>query len=455
MFRLPSEYELDKKWLDYFITEHEKEVKRYQELKDAYETDYEIFHLPKKKEYKPDNRIAVNFAKYIVDTFNGFFMGIPVRVESEDDTVANYVEFLSNYNDQDDANSEISKMCDIYGKAYEMYYIDEDSKNCTIYLSPIDAFMIYDDSILERPRAFVRLYKDIEDIVHGSVSYEDYVRYFKIGAGVEWSSEEPKLHGYDGVPATEFRENKECIGIFQPVMSMINAYNKTISDKQNDIDYFADAYLKIFGPKLTEENIQQIRDSRVLNFDSLEDAKNIVAEFMEKPDGDNTQEHQLDRLEKLIFMISMVANISDENFGTSSGIALKYKLLAMSNLAKSKARKFQSGMNRRYKLLFSNPLSGMKKDDWVKITYKFTENIPANLLEESQIAQNLSGITSQFTQLKSLSIVDNVQKEMDLIKEENEELKKENPGMEALFKGVVNGQSTVLEGQGSEEPGKE
>ena len=109
----------------------------------------------------------------------------------------------------------------------------------------------------------------------------------------------------------------------------------------------------------------------------------------------------------------MVADISDENFGTSSGIALKYKLLAMSNLAKTKERKFTSGMNRRYKLIFSNSVSGMKKDDWMKLHFKFTQNIPSNVLEEAQIAAQLSGIVSEETQLSVLSIVDDVKSEIE------------------------------------------
>ena len=129
----------------------------------------------------------------------------------------------------------------------------------------------------------------------------------------------------------------------------------------------------------------------------------------------------LDRLQTLIFQISMVANISDENFGSSSGIALKYKLQAMSNLAMTKQRKFTSGMNRRYKLIFSNPVSGMRADDWVKLNYTFTQNIPSNLLEESQIAGNLAGIVSQQTQLSVLSCVDNVQQEMEQIKREEDD----------------------------------
>lgn len=120
----------------------------------------------------------------------------------------------------------------------------------------------------------------------------------------------------------------------------------------------------------------------------------------------------------------MVANISDESFGISSGIALKYKLQAMSNLAKTKERKFTSGMNDRYRLLFSNPIAKtrVKEDAWVGLKYQFTLNYPANLLEEAQIAAQLSGITSRETQLKALSVVDNVSEELHRIHEEQDPL---------------------------------
>ena len=116
----------------------------------------------------------------------------------------------------------------------------------------------------------------------------------------------------------------------------------------------------------------------------------------------------------------MVANISDENFGASSGIALKYKLLCMSNLAKTKERKFTSGMNRRYKLIFSNPINKMNADDWVKVDYVFTQNFPANLQEEAQTAAQLSGIVSKETQLSVLSNISNVKDEMKQIEQEED-----------------------------------
>ena len=419
MFILPKEVEIDLVLLQEFLDAHAKEVKnRYKKLKEAYESDHAILHDPAKPAYKPDNRIVVNFPKYIVDTINGFFIGNPIKITTDDEAVSEYVEFLDQYNDQDDNNAELSKLCDIFGCGFEVYYTDEESEQCITYCSPIDAFMIYDDSIVERPKYFVRRWKDREKHEYGEISDKYGKRSFKVTGGLQWLDEDWVEHHYTDVPATEFIENAERQGAFEPVMTVVNAYNKAISEKANDVDYFADAYMKILGAALDNEGIKHIRDNRVINFEG-DDAGKIVVEFMAKPEGDTTQENLLERLERLIFQISMVANISDENFGSATGIALKYKLQAMSNLAKTKERKFVSGMNRRYKLLFGHPASKVQKDAWMGLHYQFTPNLPANLLEEAQIAAQMEGIVSQETQLKVLSIVDNVQEEMERIEEEN------------------------------------
>ena len=420
IYRISPDEELTDAKLSRFIARHAAESTfRYKQLQDAYETDFPIFHEKPKPEWKPDNRIAVNFAKYIVDTMNGYFIGNPIKiiVDGGEETIEKYIEFLDQYNDQDDNNAELSKICSIYGKGYEMYYNDEEGNVGIIYLDPTEAFMIYDDSVLKRERYFVRLYRDEDNVLHGSVSDQEKVRWFTIKGKIVWNEQE-QLHYFNGVPATEYRENKECQGIFEPVMSIINAFNKAISEKANDVDYFADAYLKIIGTLLDEDELKHVRSDRVINFDG--DGESVIVDFLQKPNGDTTQENLLDRLQNLIFLIAMVANISDENFGTSSGIAMAYKLQGMCNLRKTKERKFTSGMNRRYKLIFSNPGNAMKKDDWVKLHYKFTPNVPANLLEESQIAQNLSGVVSQETQLGVLSVVDNPKTEIERIDKEEE-----------------------------------
>lgn len=430
MMRLPKDTIMTTDLLQELLTEHSREVAaRYEKLKKVYLSDHEILHLPKKATWKPDNRIVVNFPKFMVDTTNGFFIGNPIKTTAKDSKVSEYVEYLEKYNGQDDNNAELSKLCGIHGKAYEMYYANESSELCTTYLDTIEAFMVFDESIVERPLYFVRRYTDRDKNEWGSISNSYGVRNFKITGGVKWLEEDWQPHNFNGVPATEFVENEERQGIFEPVMTMVNAYNKALSEKANDVDYFADAYLKILGIKLENDDVKYIRDNRVINLyneDGSEvTAKDFIAEFMDKPNNDTSQENLLDRLERLIFCIGQTANTSDENFGTNSGIAMLYKMWGTSNRGKTKERKFEAAMNRRYMLLFSHPLSKVPADSWVQLSYKFTPNIPANLKEESDIAKNLEGIVSHETQIKVLSVVDNVQDELEKIKKEEEEARKE------------------------------
>lgn len=98
LFRLPSEEELTDNKLNEFIAKHNAECAfQFKHLKDAYETDYQIFHQKPKPDYKPDNRIAVNFAKYMVDTFNGYFIGNPIRISVDNDTNDNIKNMWSSW----------------------------------------------------------------------------------------------------------------------------------------------------------------------------------------------------------------------------------------------------------------------------------------------------------------------------------------------------------------------
>ncbi len=420
IFRMPEDAELTPAILKKFIDKNKQiTLSKYSKLQRAYENDYDIFHMPKKKDNKPDNRLAANFAKYITDTMNGFFLGVPIKYDCADDALKERLDFINAYNNIDDLNAELSKLMDMFGRGNELYFIDEKNQLGICYLSPTNSFMIYDDSVREKPLYFVRYYLDAKNIEHGSVSDNSVVRWFTVKGGNLVFSPEEKAHGFADVPATEYVENAERIGLYEGIMSLIDSFNLGLSEKANEIDYFGDAYMKILGTKLDNGDAQFIKNNRIINFEG--DSDKIKVDFMNKPSADETQEHHLERLERLIFSMSMVANISDENFGTSSGIALKYKLLAMDNLAQAKQRKFTAGLNRRYKVLFSNLISGIAENDWMKINYKFTRNYPANLSDEADTAGKLAGITSNKTRLSVLSVVNDVDSELEQIEREKDE----------------------------------
>src|SRR5690625_2895999 len=134
--------ELTSKKLREFIDKHRARIPRYTKLMDMYKGDHKILHEDKKEMGKPDNRLVVNFAKYIVDTLNGYFIGNPVKTIHPDADVSDKMKMIAKRNSQNDNNAELSKMCSIYGHAYEFVYQDEDANTRVTYLQPQDAFVI-------------------------------------------------------------------------------------------------------------------------------------------------------------------------------------------------------------------------------------------------------------------------------------------------------------------------
>ena len=412
---LDASTEFSTKLIQELISEHKEYIEAYKELKDFYTGNHAILKQKAKDKYKPDNRLVVNFAKYIVDTFNGYFIGNPVSLFHEDKAVNDYLAYIDGYNDQSDNNAELSKICSIYGHGFELVFNDENSEIGITYMTPIDGFVVYDNTIQNKPLFACHYGLNNDDEEVGYFYTRDSVYQFATVSGAYTIVEEtPNVFG--DIPMIEYIENEERQSIFENVKTLINAFNKALSEKANDVEYYADAYLKVLGAEIDEKTLQTLRDTRIINV-SGDDT--LTVEFMTKPSADGTQENLLERLQKLIFEISMVANISDENFGDSSGISLRYKLQSMDNLAKSKERKFQSGMARRYRLISNYPTSKIGENEWVNIQYKFTRNVPANLAEEADIAQTLSGIVSEETQVSVLSIVQNAKEE---VQRKNEEL---------------------------------
>ena len=411
-----EEEELTHEQLLEYIKQHQEQVPRFNELWNQYTSRPPILDFPDKEEYKPDNRLVANFGKYIVDTFNGYFTGIPVKVSHEKENVNEAINYFWRHNDMDDTFSELSKLTSIYGVSYLYVWQDEESNTRVTYNSPFDMFVVYDDTVARNIKYGVRYKYDEDNILTGTLFTQSEVITFSNDA---YGDTEP--HYYPIVPIIEFVENDEQQSLIRPVESLINAYNKALSEKSNDVEYFSDAYMKILGAELDTETIQNIRDNRIINMDG-DDAQKIVVEFMNKPDGDITQENLLNRIESLIYHLAMVANINDESFGNASGVSLEFKLQPMKNLSGMKERKFTKGLNDLFKCFTALPTNvpASDKDSWVEVEYRFIRNIPRNIKDEAETARTLEGVVSKELQLSTLSIVDDVQTEIERMEAERE-----------------------------------
>jgi len=433
-----------------YIRKHESRMRRYDYLENLYRGFHDIYKQPEKPRWKPDNRLAVNFPRYITETFLGYAYGIPIKKNHPDDAInTSLAEFEAN-NEITDHEYELFRAVCIYGHAWEYFYQDEEARTKMTVCTPKELFVVYDDTMRHRALFAVRYGYRAEDSMHsgerfGEILTSQSTDFFEGSAKTE-SADNP--YGY--IPCVEYRMNDDRIGIYEEVSGLVEAYNHAIGEKANDVDAFAEAYLAVLGSELDEDGVRRIRDNRLINLYGTDDAKEVIVQFLQKPTADTTQENLLDRLENLIYQISMVANISDEAFGSnSSGTSLAYKLQAMSNFALGFDRKIEKSLRKRYKIFCSLSTNVSDKDAWKEIEIATSRNLPKNLLEEAQTAQNLSGIVSQATQLSVLSVVKDVAAEMEKIESEQEK-QREDTVVNRMF-GGADGQQDVLEEPGDGE----
>lgn len=421
-FVFPKDADLTANEIMSFVSANDEFAKEYDKKWQMYIGNHAILHK-NAKDHGPDNKLVNNLAHYIVETFNGYFMGIPPKITLDDDTDNEKLQQWNDTNSFQDKLNEISKQADVYGRSIAFLFQNENSETGVAYSSPMNSFIIYDDSVLHEPLAFVRYTRDKNNILSGQVYTDNEWYSFDDSAN---RVGEVNANQFGQVPAVEFFDNEERQGVFENAMTLIDALNNVVSQKANQNAYFDNAYLLLKGMDLDGDDgkLALNLDGNQIIYAPNEESVNGTAEFLSKPDGDAMQEHLTDRLINMIYQVCMVANLNDDSFsGNSSGVALQYKLLPMKNMAANKERKFTQALRKLYKIAFGveTILDTTKTEAWQDLKFQFTRNLPVNLADEASTAKDLVGLVSQETLLSTLSFVDDAKAEVDRMKEEHQE----------------------------------
>src|SRR5699024_6698973 len=124
-------------------------------------------------------------------------------------------------------------------------------------------FVIYADEIRSRSLYGVRYTVD-EDGYKGQLLSDSEAYDFTLD-GDSLSLTESHSMFYGRVPMIEFIENEERQSLIEPVESLINGFNNVLSEKNNDVSYFSDAYLAVLGALLDDDSIRNLKDNRIIN----------------------------------------------------------------------------------------------------------------------------------------------------------------------------------------------
>ena len=153
----------------------------------------------------------------------------------------------------------------------------------------------------------------------------------------------------------------------------------------------------------------------------LELPEGAKAKYLLRTLDENGVETLRKALKEDIYTFSHVPNLTDENFsGNSSGVAMEFKLLGLEMLTRIKTRYYKKGLRKRIKM-FCNILS--LKNILIEvdeISADFPRTLPKNLLELSQVINNLSQNVSAKTLIRLLPFVEDPDSELEELAEQTE-----------------------------------
>ena len=395
---------------------------------------------PRYEEENPiNNRVNDDFFSEIVDFKVGYFAGEPISYsysntdESEQKTggesaVDEATDALTNFttrNNMFGVDMETTKNASIYGYSGRLFYIDREG---TERVMPVHGYetIILSDTDISEPECAIRYYKttDINDITHWVVEFYDntYITTYK-GKLMSLEQVDRKPHLFNYCPLQGIANNKECIGDAEKVLSLIDDYDKVVSDNSNEVEAFVHALMMV-GVNVDDEVIKKAQKSGVLVVPPVgTNANGEPVKWVTKNINDAFTEHHLQRLEDNIYRFSKTPNLNNDLFSSASGIALKFRLHGLeTKCAAFEANVINSAQHMWRVLCSSWNKKGIQADP-LQFVMEFHRNFPMDRLNDAQTAQAYiaAGLPKEwvYSQIPGIDDVDYI---LELIKSEKEDI---------------------------------
>jgi SPP1 family phage portal protein len=412
-----------------------KVIKLYHEYLGNVEIKNRRFEDPNKVDSKLNN----DYRGDIITMITGYLFGEKVSYFFDKDKyardyqkIADKLNSFISRNNIDDLDSTTGEMMSICGYAARLLYVDEEGQERVMDIKPWEVIFVADSSTDEIQYAMI--YYDVE-LIEGDTKkkrirvewYDNkYIYYFISNDKDEYIPDDthltnPQPHLFDFVPVVKFINNNAEKGDFEKVNELIDAYDRMLSDIQNEIEEFRIAYFAFYGVEPTPDVMRQARKTGALRFPEGTDAK-----FLTKPLDDAVQfiENHKKTLNDNIYKFSGSVDMRDEQFSGSamSGESRKWKLVALENRAKTKERKFVKALRYQFKILFSAWVKKEVKINYEDIQFQFKRNLPIDLEYQSNTTQKFKGMISEKTRLSLLTFIEDPEEEMVAMQKEQDDL---------------------------------
>ena len=367
--------------------------------------------VPRFKKGNPiNNKLHCAFVNEIVDFKTGYFVGKPIAYgysrgnEAEQvtggeiavDVATKAVTDFVVRNNMYGVDMETVKRASICGYAGRLFYIDLDGNERVIPTHSFETIILSNTDISEPEYAIRYFYNlDINNSKRWTVEFYDsqYIYTYEGGSLGSLKETDIKPHMFDYCPLQGIMNNSELTGDAEIVMSLINDYDKVLSDNSNEIESFVHAMMVVTvlgDPKKIAEEIDKANDNGKLVITPTGNTQiNEPVKWLTKNINDTFTEHHLERIEKLIYKHSKTPNMNDDTFGNASGEALRMKLHELETKCGMCQASMMNSAKYMWKLLSAVWAKKRIVVDPLQVTMVFKRNYPTNHLANAQAAQAL------------------------------------------------------------------
>ena len=445
--------------LQKIIERHQQNYLYNKSLYERYMTQRDAIPIfnrsPRFEEDKPiNNKINNDFFSEITDFKTGYFAGRPISYgyskgeEAEEATggeeaikeATKAITDFTTRNNMFNVDMETTKFASIYGYAGRLFYIDPEGNERVMPVHGYETIILSDTGIYE-PEYAIRYYKTL-DINNNEIwtaeFYDDKNFSTYRGNLNSLNFVETRPHGFDYCPLQGIPNNKEMLGDAEKVLSLIDDYDKVLSDNSNEIESFVHAYLIFEGLRIDDETIRkgQKTGSFVFPASGTQQGK---AYFLTKNINDTFNQNHLQRLEENIYRFSNTPNLRDSEFNNASGVSLRFKLHGLEAKCGTFQAQFMNASQYMWKLLSASWAKRGITVDPLQCTMEFKRNFPLDEENEARTVQALisAGIPKEIA-FSRFSWVDDPAYIMDIIEAEKENIVSladdDKPSQDRLYK---------------------
>ena len=381
--------------------------------------------MNRKKSLNDDinNKLVSGYPRYITTMATGYFVGGSESVKYVFPDKNELIENNFRYNDERSITTNLAKMASIYGYAVEQYFIDKEGEFRFKEVDPKNIILLFEDNIDEDLLAVIKFREYSYTKADGNEATKTVLEFYNRDNYYEYTFmdgilapnmtiEEPNV--FTDVPFTYY-ENPDRLGDFESIITLIDAYDKALSDNSNLFEYYNDCYIIFKGCELDSEDIK-LKDMKGLSVPQEADVF-----YLQKPQVSGDLMNYLDTLRKDIHKFSLVPDLTDKDFlNAASGTAMRLKLQGLEFLTGVKESNFRKGLTRRIEILGDYLSLSNNGFEFDKALIVFKRNTVESLSEILDSAIRLKGIISDESVLDMIPTVD-TQEELDRLKKQKEE----------------------------------